>query len=583
VSTEEQGRSGLGLAAQRKAIAAHANAKEWDVIWLCDEGASAKSLDRPAFREALGLLKRGEAQAVVVSKLDRLSRLVQDFAGLLAVARKQRWAVNALDVGVDTTTPGGELVANVMVAVAQWERRTIGERTSVALKAAQERGVKLGRPRAISKDAEARVYELRALGMSYKAHCRPAQRGARAYSPRRHLARLDGVSHIAPRQGGGVMANVRDVTRAGGQAFEVRWRADGKFRQRTFTVKREAERFALEVENEIAEGATTAPLVRRVLTVAQVVEASLEASRPGLKERTHRSYVSIYRNRVLPTFGKREVTEVTRADVQAWVTALHGEGLAPQTVHHCYVALKKAFRYAQDDRLISYNPCDSIRLPRNADAHAFAPVFLTAAEVETLAKQLDTVAQPYGLLVRFAAYTGLRAAEITGLRVRDLNLRAGHVEVRQTLQRIDGEWQVGTAKSKRSTREVPLVNRALTAEMREYLFAHPHRANPDALLWPGRMPGTHVVDFDRVLDVASFRRNYLRPALRALGMPEMRFHDLRHTYASLMLSVGRPTHKVSRWMGHASLVTTDTIYSHLYPGDYAEERDEVSHRLAAQR
>jgi len=66
-------------------------------------------------------------------------------------------------------------------------------------------------------------------------------------------------------------------------------------------------------------------------------------------------------------------------------------------------------------------------------------------------------------------------------------------------------------------------------------------------------------------------------------MPEMRFHDLRHTYASLMLNVGRPPHKVSRWMGNASLVTTDTIYSHLYPGDYAEERDEVSLRLAAQR
>jgi len=168
VSTEEQGRSGLGRAAQRKAIAAHANAKEWDVVWLYDEGLSAKSLNRPALQEALVLLKRGDAQAIVVSKLDRLSRSVQDFAGLLAVARKQHWAVNALDVGVDTTTPGGELVAHVMAAVAQLERRTVGERTSVALKAAQKRGVKLGRPRTISKDAEARVYEIRALGLSYK-------------------------------------------------------------------------------------------------------------------------------------------------------------------------------------------------------------------------------------------------------------------------------------------------------------------------------------------------------------------------------------------------------------------------------
>lgn len=372
------------------------------------------------------------------------------------------------------------------------------------------------------------------------------------------------------------MAHVREVFRRTGKAYEVHWRQQDRKMQRTFTVKRDAERFALKVENDIAEGATTAPLVRRVPTVAQVVEASLEASRPGLKERTHRSYVSIYRNRVLPTFGKRKVTEVTRADVQAWVVALTGEGLAPQTVHHCYVALKKAFRYAQDDRLISYNPCDSIRLPKNADTHDFAPVFLTAAQVEALAQELDSrhgASDPYGLLVRFAAYTGLRAAEITGLRVRDVNLRAGHVEVRQTLQRLDGEWKVGTPKSRRSTREVPILDNALLAPLREYLFAHPNRANPDALLWPGRMPGTHVVDYSRVFDVASFRRNYLRPALRALDMPEMRFHDLRHTYASLMLAAGFQPYEVSRWMGHASLVTTDTIYSHLYVSDYEGHAD----------
>lgn len=140
------------------------------------------------------------------------------------------------------------------------------------------------------------------------------------------------------------MAHVRTVSRTSGTAYEVRWRADGRFRQRTFTVKRDAERFALKVENEIADGAPTAPLVRRVPTVAEVVSDSMEALRPGLKLRTYRSYESIYRNRVLPTFGRRKISEVTRADVQTWVTALHGEGLSPTTVHHHYVALKKVFR-----------------------------------------------------------------------------------------------------------------------------------------------------------------------------------------------------------------------------------------------
>jgi integrase len=379
------------------------------------------------------------------------------------------------------------------------------------------------------------------------------------------------------------MAHVRAVPRAGGTAYEVRWRADGRFRQRTFTVKREAERFALKVENEIADGAPTAPLVRRVPTVAEVVAASMEASRPGLKLRTYRSYESIYRNRVLPTFGRRKITEVTRADVQTWVTALHDDGLSPTTVHHHYVALKKVFRYAQDDRLIAYSPCDGIRLPKATDREGFAPVFLTPAQVEALATRLDAVAAPYGLLVRFAAYTGLRAAEVTGLRVRDLDLRAGHVEVRQTLQRVAGEWRVGTPKSKRSTREVPILDHDLLSRLREYLFAHPRRTDPDALLWPGRVPGSHLIDYGRVLDIGSLRRNYLRPALRAEGLAEMRFHDLRHTFASLMLSLKRRPQEVSRWMGHASLVTTDTIYSHLYKMDYDRDRDEITALLHAQR
>ncbi len=199
VSTEEQGRSGLGLEGQRQAIASHAKAKGWDVVWLADEGASAKSLARPALQEALARLSQGEASALVVSKLDRLSRSVQDFASLLEIAKKQEWAVNALDVGVDTTTSGGELVANVMAAVAQWERRAIGERTSVALRAAQERGVKLGRPRAVSGAAVRRMVELRALGMSFRrvAEALNAEGVATAHGGRWHPST---VSRIVGRE-----------------------------------------------------------------------------------------------------------------------------------------------------------------------------------------------------------------------------------------------------------------------------------------------------------------------------------------------------------------------------------------------
>ncbi|MDH6237892.1 tyrosine-type recombinase/integrase [Cryobacterium sp. CG_9.6] len=365
------------------------------------------------------------------------------------------------------------------------------------------------------------------------------------------------------------MAHVREVQRKTGIAYEVRWRSGSSFKQRSFKVKREAERFALRVENDLAEGTSTEPLVKNSKTLGDVVTASLAASKPALKPLSYRSSESVYRNHVLPAFGSRRISTITRAEVQTWIVALTGKGLAPATVHHCFVGLSKAFKFAAADRLITYNPCDGVRLPKPQTADAFAPAFLTAADVERVGAALDGSA-PGGLLVRFAAFTGLRAGELMGLRVGDVDLAAGHIRVRQTLHKIAGEWVIGTPKSKRSTRDVPLMHSGLIAELRRYKMLHPHSGDPGALFWPGRAVGTHAVDFERVLDVGSFRRNYFRYALRAVGLPEMRVHDLRHTAASLWLAAGFKPYEVSRWLGHASVTTTDSIYAHLYPSDYTE-------------
>lgn len=363
------------------------------------------------------------------------------------------------------------------------------------------------------------------------------------------------------------MAHVRQVSRKAGVAYEVRWVANGRERQRTFSAKREAERYALRVENELAEGNSTEPMVKRSKTVREVVEASLAASQPKLKPRTHISYVQAYDKRILPALGSRRITSVTSQDVERWVADLQTAGLSPATIRNHYVALNKVFRYARRHRLLTHNPCEGVELPRDHTGEGFEPIFLTASEVERVATELDS-AHPYGLLVRFAAYTGLRAGEIAGLRVRDVNLFAGHIEVRQTLQRIGGEWRVSTPKSKRSTRDVPVLNRALTTELRAMLFEHPNSGDPDALFWPGRTHGPHTVNWSRPLDGSSFIRNYFKPALARVGMPKMRFHDLRHTFASLMLAAGFKPYEVSRWMGHANVATTDAIYAHLYPSDY---------------
>jgi DNA invertase Pin-like site-specific DNA recombinase len=189
-STSEQATSGLGLDAQRALISAAATARGWQVVWVEDAGHSAKSMRRPGIERALHMLAKGEAQAIVVAKLDRLSRSVQDFAATMDTARRQGWALVALDLGVDTTTPAGELVANVMAAVAQWERRVIGARTKDALAQKKAQGVRLGRPRTVAPAVLARVVGLRSEGHSLRsiaavleAEGVPTARGGRCWHP----------------------------------------------------------------------------------------------------------------------------------------------------------------------------------------------------------------------------------------------------------------------------------------------------------------------------------------------------------------------------------------------------------------
>lgn len=170
VSTEEQANSRAGLEAQRAAIQSEAERRGWTVVDVIeDAGFSAKDLKRPGIRAVLEAMQGGAADALVIAKLDRLSRSMLDFAGLMAKAQKQSWGIVALDVNVDTTTPSGEAMANVMAAFAQFERRLIGQRTREALAKKREAGVRLGRPRSIPSDVEARVRSLKAQGLTVRA------------------------------------------------------------------------------------------------------------------------------------------------------------------------------------------------------------------------------------------------------------------------------------------------------------------------------------------------------------------------------------------------------------------------------
>jgi DNA invertase Pin-like site-specific DNA recombinase len=139
VSTEKQTDSGLSMEAQRAKVEAFASLYGLDLVVMEDAAVSAETLERPVLRQILDQLRRGDASALLVVKLDRLTRSVRDLGELLDIAEQEGWAILSVGENLDTRTAAGRLVVNVLGCVAQWEREAIGERTSAALEAKRHR------------------------------------------------------------------------------------------------------------------------------------------------------------------------------------------------------------------------------------------------------------------------------------------------------------------------------------------------------------------------------------------------------------------------------------------------------------
>lgn len=173
VSTTEQVEDGASLDAQRQLLGQEAERRGWDVEYVADEGYSAKSVEgRPGLEAALSRLDAGEADVLLVLRVDRLSRSVSDFAALMARAQKRKWSLTALDLGVDTSTPAGDLMAHVLASVAQYERKVIGQRTREGMAQRRAEGVHLGRRSVLPVETVERIVRERAEGRSLSAVAR---------------------------------------------------------------------------------------------------------------------------------------------------------------------------------------------------------------------------------------------------------------------------------------------------------------------------------------------------------------------------------------------------------------------------
>ena len=166
VSTQEQAQSGLGLEAQAVAIRAEATRRGWDLEIIADEGESGSKVDRPGLLIAKDKLARGEVQALIVAKQDRLMRSSLGWAQIVSQSKDQKWSLICLDINLDTASPMGECMGSILAAIAQLELENIRKRTKDALAVKKAQGYRLGRPATMPDETRARINALRNSGVT---------------------------------------------------------------------------------------------------------------------------------------------------------------------------------------------------------------------------------------------------------------------------------------------------------------------------------------------------------------------------------------------------------------------------------
>ena len=252
-----------------------------------------------------------------------------------------------------------------------------------------------------------------------------------------------------------------------------------------------------------------------------------------------------------------------------------------------YFLVRMVLAQAVVDNALPSSPADYVKLPTKASAAVDNPTqFLTAAQVTAL---VAATPWPYNVYVHVAAWAGLRAAELAGLQVGDVELpppslnpnapaKPGALRVERSARPLDGVVTYLAPKTQGSRRRVPLTA-ATTELLRDYLAVHPRADEPSAPLFPGmawlgprkRNADQPNVDWANPLRHSNFYQSVYRPAVVRAGLPPgLKFHALRHTYASLCVAAGIPPLALSRFMGHTSVTITLGVYAHLFADDHAD-------------
>lgn len=346
--------------------------------------------------------------------------------------------------------------------------------------------------------------------------------------------------------------------------------SNGKRRFHIKTIKgakKAALQYAREIETAISTGAYVEPSKQ---SVEQYLIAWL-AGKSNLRSRSRESYQKLIMRYMVPALGDRKLANLRAPEIKKLYADMEVKGLSPRTIRYTHSVLKSAMRAAVIERLVVFNPTDSIKPPSNRRREM---KFLSAPEtVRFLVAARD---DRWHALWEILALAGLRPGEALGLKWSDLS---GNVlTIQRALVSGGSAWKAEKPKNGRH-RCTPLADSAMKA-----LQMHRKRQAAERL-----RAGASYQDNDFIfasekglpLDIKNVTARHFRKVLRAAGLDVLRLYDLRHTAATLMLSAGVSPKVASERLGHSTIVLTMDTYSHVMPGMQQDAVERVERLLAA--
>ena len=304
-------------------------------------------------------------------------------------------------------------------------------------------------------------------------------------------------------------------------------------------------------------------------TVKQYLEHWLEeVHKPTLRLSTYLKYRQMLVKYVLPILGQYQLQKLNAQQVQAFYGRKLREGLAPGSVRFIHAMLHKAFDQAVRWKLVSRNVCNEVSPPR-----------IIKCEIKPLTKEqaqkLLETARGHSLeaLLTIALVTGMRRGELRGLRWHDINFDDKSLQVRRTVECLTGYgYTENEPKSSRSRRKITLPEFAIEALKQ-------HRVKQiEARLKVGEAWIDHDLVFCRANGdflPASTLQYQFEALLKDAGIEHIRFHDLRHSAATILLTMGVHPKIVQELLGHSSISITMDVYSHVLPAMHREAMEKM--------